>query len=49
MKSALERLRSCPVVRSLGLEEAERAAGDDVALDVEGVMDGGMSGEEALR
>jgi hypothetical protein len=30
-------------------EEAQYAAGDEVTLEVEGVVDGGMCGEEALR
>jgi hypothetical protein len=37
-----------PLLRSLGSEEAECATGDEVALDIVGVVNGGMSGEEAL-
>jgi hypothetical protein len=33
----------------LSSEAAQCAAGDEVTLEVEGVVDGGMSGEEALR
>jgi len=33
---------------SLSPEQAERAAGEEVALESEGVVDCGMSGEEAL-
>ena len=29
-------------------EDAERAAGGEVALDVEGVLDGGVNGQETL-
>jgi hypothetical protein len=32
----------------LSSEAAQCAAGDEVTLEVEGVVDGGMSGEEAL-
>jgi len=34
---------------SLSSEEAQCAAGDEVTLEVEGVVDRCMSGEEALR
>src|SRR5918992_454085 len=37
------------MLRSLSSEEAQCGAGDEVTLEVEGVVDGGMSGEEALR
>jgi hypothetical protein len=40
--------RTCPLLGSLSSEEAERPAGDQVALEGEGVVDGGLSGEEAL-
>jgi hypothetical protein len=36
------------LLRSLISEEPERAAGDEVALEGEGVVNGGMSSEEAL-
>lgn len=38
-----------PWLHGLGPEQAERAAGEDMALKVEGVVDGGMNGQEALR
>ena len=41
--------RTCPLLGSLSSEEAERSAGDQVALEGEGVVDGGLNGEEALR
>src|SRR5215207_2657965 len=37
------------MLRGLSSEEAQCGAGDEVTLEVEGVVDGGMSGEEALR
>jgi hypothetical protein len=48
MRSGGQR-RACPLLRSLSSEEAERSAGDQVALEGEGVVDGGLNGEEALR
>ena len=42
------RRRACPLLGSLSSEEAERSAGDQVALEGEGVVDSGLSGEEAL-
>jgi hypothetical protein len=33
----------------LSSEEAQCAAGDEVTLEVEGVVDGGMGREKALR
>src|SRR5215204_127036 len=41
--------RTCPLLRSLDSEESQHAAGDEMALEVVGVVDGGVSGEEALR
>ena len=41
--------RDSPLLRGFSSEEAQCAAGDEVALDVEGVVDGRMSREEALR
>jgi hypothetical protein len=41
--------RTCPLLGSLSSEEAERSARDQVALEGEGVVDGGVNGEEALR
>jgi hypothetical protein len=32
----------------IGSEEAQRAAGDQTALNMERVVDGGMHGEDAL-
>jgi hypothetical protein len=44
------RRRSCnlPGLHRLGPKAPKRAAGREVALKVEGVVDGGMSGQEAL-
>jgi hypothetical protein len=33
----------------LGTEAAERAAGDQVTLNIECVVDGGVDGQKALR
>ena len=41
--------RRPPILEGFASEEAERAAGDKMALDVEGVVDGGVSGQEPLR
>jgi hypothetical protein len=41
--------RGRPMLRSLCSEDAQCAAGDEVTLDVERIVDGGMSGKEALR
>jgi hypothetical protein len=38
-----------PLFCRLGSEAAERSAGDEVALDVERVVDGGVDGQKALR
>jgi hypothetical protein len=38
-----------PPGKGFGPEGSERAVGDQVALDVEVVVDGGVGGEEALR
>lgn len=40
--------RDLPIISRLRPQEAQRTAGDQVALQVEGVVDGGMGGEEAL-
>ncbi len=37
-----------PRPESFVSEDAERAAGCEMALDVEGVLDGGVNGQEAL-
>ena len=42
------RYRGIPLLDRLGSEGAQRAAGDEMALQVEGVVDGGMGGEKAL-
>src|SRR5918912_2508326 len=39
---------SPPLLEGRGSEAAERGAGDQVALKVEEVVDGGVAGEEAL-
>ena len=47
--------RSCrcgripPLLHRLGAELSERAAGDQMALRVEGVVDGGVGGQKSLR
>ena len=40
--------RCVPLLHRLGSEEAQRAAGDQTALNIERVVDGGMHGEETL-
>ena len=40
--------RSSPRLESFFSEDAERAAGREMALDVECVLEGGMNGEESL-
>jgi hypothetical protein len=40
--------RGVPLLHRLGSEEAQRAAGDQMALTIERVVDDGMHGEEAL-
>lgn len=40
--------RQLPLVCGLRPEEAESPAGDEVALEIEGVVGGSMDGEEAL-
>ncbi len=37
-----------PLIGGLGSECAQRAAGDEMALQVESVVHGGMGGEKAL-
>jgi hypothetical protein len=41
--------RGVPLLHRLGSDEAQHAAGDQMALSVERVADGGMPGEEAQR
>ena len=41
--------RVLPLLHGFDPEETQRAAGDEMALEVEGVVDGGMNGQEALR
>src|SRR6516165_5156396 len=41
--------RISPLIRRLGSEDPERRARDEMALKVEGVVNGGMHAEEALR
>ncbi len=40
--------RCVPLLHRLGSGEAQRAAGDQMALNIERVVGGGMHGEEAL-
>jgi hypothetical protein len=40
--------RISPLIRRLGSEDPERRARDEMALKVEGVVNGGMHAEEAL-
>ena len=47
LRSALSR-RGPPGLRRLGPEKPERAAGDEVALNIERVVDGSVSGQKAL-
>ena len=53
VSKGMARLCSCSRIRPMpggfSSEEAQYAAGDEVTLEVEGVVDGGMCGEEALR
>ena len=42
------RCRTCPLLCGLSPEEAACATGDKVALEEEGVVNDGMSGEEAV-
>jgi hypothetical protein len=37
-----------PLLHRLKSEKAQRSAGDQMALNIERVVDGGMHGEEAL-
>lgn len=39
---------SRPSAIGRGSEEAKRGSGDQVTLDVEGIVDGGVGGEEPL-
>jgi len=41
--------RSLPILKRFASESAERIAGDEMALDVEGVLDRGVNGQEPLR
>jgi hypothetical protein len=36
------------LLHSLGPEDAQRTAGDEMALEVEGVVDGGIDREKSL-
>jgi hypothetical protein len=38
-----------PLRRRFGSEDPQRGPGDEVALKIEGVVDGGMDAEEVLR
>ena len=38
-----------PIPEGFASEGAERVAGNKMALDVEGVLDGGVNGQEPLR
>ena len=37
-----------PLLRSRGSEEAQRRSGDQMALEIEGIVDGGVGGEKTL-
>ena len=41
--------RSVPLLHRLRPEDAERSAGDEAALQIEGVVDGGVAGKHPLR
>ena len=41
--------RCPPIPEGFASERAERVAGNKMALDVEGVLDGGVNGQEPLR
>ena len=47
----LDSSRGCcpPIPEGFASEGAERVAGNKMALDVEGVLDGGVNGQEPLR
>ena len=53
LREGIARLCRCsrirPMLGGFRSEEAQCAAGDEVTLEVEGVVDGGVCGEEALR
>ena len=40
--------RDLPLVSGHSAEEAQRRSGDQMALEIEGVVDGGMGGEKTL-
>ena len=55
-RTKVEGLGSCsgrgrcpPIPQGFASEGAERVAGNKMALDVEGVLDGGVNGQEPLR
>ena len=37
-----------PLIHGFRSEEMQRASGDQVALNIEGIVDGGVAGEETL-
>ena len=41
--------RGLPILKRFASEGAERVAGNEMALDVEGVLDRGVNGKKALR
>jgi hypothetical protein len=41
--------RISPLVRRVGAEYSQRRAGDEMALEVEGIVDGGVHAEKTLR
>jgi hypothetical protein len=47
--SSSSRRRCLPILERFASEGAERVAGNKMALDVEGVLDGGVNGQEPLR
>ena len=40
--------RDLPLLSGRGSEEAQRPSGDQMALEIEGVVDGGVGGEKTL-
>src|SRR5271170_7226569 len=47
--SSSGRSRCLPVLQRFASEDAERVAGNKMALDTERIVDGGLNGQEALR
>jgi hypothetical protein len=47
--SSSGRSRCPPVLQRFPSEDAERFAGNKIALNAEGIVDGGLNGQEALR